>query len=49
MVNGKINPSIVGVGEGVSVSVGIGEGVTVSITRLGGGNVAVEVGGVKAG
>jgi hypothetical protein len=31
IVKGKINSSMVGVGEGVNVTVGMGEGVTVSL------------------
>ena len=42
MVNGKINSSNVGVGDGVRVSVGMGDGVTVSKATLGGGTVWVE-------
>ena len=37
MVNGKINCSIVGVGEDVNVMVGTGEGVIVSMATVGGG------------
>jgi len=41
-VYGKINSSIVGVGEGVKVSVGMGDGVIVSMTPGTTGNVAVD-------
>ena len=42
MVYGKINSSMVGVGEGVNVSVGIGEEVIDSIIDCGAGKVGCK-------